>query len=143
MVSFKIDREAGKLILSYPEHSGMQDEVIQLTSNRDAMGIWRLRIRSYVMNTMMNYYKNRQKGLAIKMTAERAESLKHIRKVLLDNYEGKLLEKFLWKVMLLAKDVVIVAPHPKSKHFNYYHNVVFPMYKWIDSYLRSKIAISN
>lgn len=143
MVSFKIDREAGLLILSYPEYSGMQNEVLKLTSNRDALGVWRLRVRSYVMNTMMKYYKNRQLGLSPKMTADREQALKKIRKVLLENYEGKLLENFLWKVMLLAEEVILIAPHPKSKHYNYYHTVVYPMYQWIEKYIRWALRASN
>lgn len=135
MVSFKIDEEAGKLILIYPEHMGRENEIIALTTRRNALGAWRLRVRSYVMNTMMCYYKNRSMSLSKSLTPDRQEALKKMRKVLLDNYEGQLLEKFLWKVMLLAEEAVLVAPHPKSKHFNYYHTVVFPMYQWIEKYL--------
>lgn len=135
MIEFRIDTEAGNLILNYPAHLGLNQEVIPVKSNRDAMGLWRLRVRSYVMNTMINYYKNRTAALSENLTEEKQEALKKIQETLLDNYEGKLLENFLWKVMLTAEYVVKVAPSQSSKHSAYFNTVILPLFEWMEQYL--------
>jgi len=141
MVQITINREAGKMILEYPLQSGMANEEIPLKSNRDAMGVWRLRVRSYIMNTMMKYAKNRTYALSKVMTPKRQQSLLEIRSVMLDNYEGKDLTYFLRQVMKLSREVVNVAPGVNSKHLDYYETVVLPMYHWIDKYLRKSASL--
>lgn len=141
MVQITINREAGKMILQYPAQSGKTYEEIPLKSNRDAMGIWRLRVRNYAMDTMMKYAYSRTKALAHVMTAERQQALREIRSVMLDNYEGKDLTYFLLKVMKLSREVVAVAPSTNSKHLDYYETVILPMYHWINQYLRKSASL--
>lgn len=128
-------------MLQYPPLSGMANEEISVNSNRDALGIWRLRIRSYVMNTMMKYYKNRVKALEKVMTPSRQRALREIRTVMLENYEGRDLSYFLRKVMKLSREVTEVAPGSKSKHLNYYETVILPMYHWIYQFLKKGASL--
>lgn len=141
MIDFKIDRQRGKMLLIYPENSGMQNEEINLTSHRNAMGLWRLRIRTYVMNVMMSYCKNRTYALAKAMTPERQIAIIEIRHAMLANYEGKDLTYFLTQVMKQSKHVVALAPHKDSNYLNHYQTVVLPMFHWIFAFLKRKHGV--
>lgn len=141
MIDFKIDRQRGKMLLIYPENSGIKNEEINLTSHRNAMGLWRMRIRTYVMNVMMAYCKNRTYALAKAMTPERQIAIIEIRYTMLANYEGKDLTYFLTQVMKLSKYVVVLAPHKNSNYLNHYQTVVLPMFHWIYAFLKRKAGV--
>ena|SRR5690606_19167507 len=137
MVRSTIDRTNGVLRFEYPERSGFKNEEVRFDNNRTAMGLWRLRMRSYVMTTLMRYKRQRTHALAEVMTPQRQFAIQEITEVLLSDYEGRDLTYFLMQVMKLSRHVAEIAPNPNSKYREHYETVILPMYHWINFYLRN------